>query len=285
MQIQNVGIWWNPDKPNVVCAAARLAEAFQKRAVSVFADENLVKATGCEWIHVTNDLSMCNLLVAIGGDGTLISGLDRAIPSDIPLLGVNLGRLGFLAEAEPGEIEEAVQALVEGNYTLEERMLLEADFGKGYQVLALNEFSFSRKGGSVGIAEIEVFCDGALVDRIGGDGVIVAAPTGSTAYSLAAGGPIIAPGLNCIVVTPVCAHSLRSRPCILPPEVVVEVRSTGRRSPLEAFADGRPVEVERVESVRIRRAAKKALFVRLKPYLFFDLLRQKFADWSHEYPL
>ncbi len=285
MQIRNVGIWWNPEKPNVVCTAARLAEAFQKRAVSVFADENLVKQTGCGWIHVTNDFSVCDLIVAIGGDGTLISGLDRAIPCDIPLLGVNLGRLGFLAETEPSRVEEAVQALVDGNYHLEERMLLEADFGRGYEALALNEFSFSRKGGAVGISEMEVFCDGALVDRIAGDGVIVAAPTGSTAYSLAAGGPIVAPGLNCIVITPVCAHSLRSRPCILPPQAVVEVRSTGRRSAVEAFADGRPVPVELVETVRIRCAQKKALFVRLKPYAFFDLLRQKFADWSHEYPL
>lgn len=285
MQIQNVGIWWNPDKQNAVCTAARLAEAFQKRAVSVFADEKLANATKSTWMHVTNDLSMCDLIVAVGGDGTLISGLRCAAKTDIPLLGVNLGRLGFLAEVEPDEIEAAVQALVEGKYTLEERMLLEADFGDGWEELALNEFSFSRKGSAVGIAEMEIFCNGTLVDRIGGDGVIVAAPTGSTAYSLAAGGPIIEPGLNCIVVTPVCAHSLRSRPCVLSAEAIVEVRSTGHRSPLEAFADGSCVPHSSVERVRIRRASRKALFVRLKPYAFFDLLRKKFADWSHEYPL
>lgn len=282
MQIEKIGIWWNPEKPNAVCVAAQTAASFQKREVSVYADKKLAEEAEISGIHVTNDLSVCDVIVAIGGDGTLISALDSAVPSGIPLLGVNLGRLGFLAEAEPAQIDEIVQALVEGKYTLEERMLLEADFGDGYNICALNEFSFSRKGGAVGIAQLEVFCDGALIDRISGDGVIVAAPTGSTAYSLAAGGPIVAPGLNCIVVTPVCAHSLRSRPCILPPEAIVEVRSTGMRAPAEAYADGRLAPAERITTVRIRQSAKRARFIRLQPYAFFDLLRQKFADWSHE---
>lgn len=282
MQIRNIGIWWNPEKQNAVCTAACLIESFQKRSVSVFADEKLAKATGCGDIHVTNDLSKCDVIVAIGGDGTLISALDSAIPGGKPLLGVNVGRLGFLAEVEPAQIDDAVQALVDGRFTLDERMLLEAEFEENRIMLALNEFSFSRKGGAVGIAEIEISCNGAVIDRIAGDGVIVAAPTGSTAYSLAAGGPIIAPGLDCIVVTPVCAHSLRSRPCILPPDSVIEVRSTGRRAPMEAFADGRPAGEGGIERVVIRRSQEKALFIRLRPYAFFDLLRQKFADWSHE---
>jgi len=282
VQIQNIGIWWNSDKPNAVCTAASIAESFQKRGMSVFADEKLAKEAKCGGIHVTNSLSCCDVIVAIGGDGTLISALDNAIAHDIPLLGINLGRLGFLAEVEPAQIDMAVQSLVDGRFELEERMLLEANFGAGFTHCALNEFSFSRMGGAVGIAQLEVLCNGSLVDRIGGDGVIIAAPTGSTAYSLAAGGPIVAPGLNCIVVTPVCAHSLRSRPCILPPDAIVEVRSTGQRSPVEAFADGRPVLCGQIDKVTIRKSEKKALFIRLKPYAFFDLLRQKFADWSHE---
>lgn len=282
MQIRKIGIWWNPEKSNAVCTAASIVRSFQKREVSVFADEKLAAEADCPGIHVTNDLSECDAIVAIGGDGTLISALDSAAPRSIPLLGVNAGRLGFLAEVETAQIDEAVQALVEGRYELEERMLLEADFGSGYACCALNEFSFSRKGAAIGITQLDVFCDGSLVDRIGGDGVVIAAPTGSTAYSLAAGGPIVAPGLNCILITPVCAHSLRSRPCILPPDVVIEVRGTGQRAPLEAFADGKPVGPSEIASARIRRSGKKAYFIRLKPYAFFDLLRQKFADWSHE---
>lgn len=282
MQIQRAGVWWNHEKKNAVCIAKHLAEALRKRSVSVFADETLAKETGFPWIHVTNDFSSCNVIIVIGGDGTLISALYSAVASGVPLLGVNLGRMGFLAEAEPGQIEVVTEKLVRGEYALEERMLLEADSGNGYSALALNEFSFIRTNSAVGIAELEVYCDGALIDCIGGDGVIVAAPTGSTAYSLAAGGPIIAPGLSCITITPVCAHSLRSRPCVLPPDVVVEVRSTGRRASVEAFADGKPMDVGTVESVYIRRSAQTALFIRLKPYAFFDLLRQKFVDWSHE---
>lgn len=282
MQIRSIGIWWNPEKQNAVCTAASLIESFQKRSVSVFADEKLAKETGCSDIHVTNDLSNCDVIVAIGGDGTLISALDSAIPGGIPLLGVNIGRLGFLAETEPAQIDDAVQALVDGEYTLDERMLLEADFGGGKCERALNEFSFSRKGGAVGITEMEIRCNGALVDRIAGDGVIVAAPAGSTAYSLSAGGPIVAPEVECILVTPVSAHSLHSRPYILPADSIVEVCCTGRRAPAEAFADGRPAGTGCVDRVLIRKAAQKALFIRLKPYAFFDLLRKKFADWSHE---
>ncbi|MDO4739871.1 MAG: NAD(+)/NADH kinase [Eubacteriales bacterium] len=283
MQIKKIGIWWNPSKPNAVCIAGRVAEAFQKREMSVFSDERLTKESCCSGINMTNDLSCCDVIVAIGGDGTLISALDKAVPFDIPLLGVNVGRLGFLAETEPSQIEQMAQALSEGRFSLERRMLLEADFGNGSVRRALNEFSFGRAGSAVGIAQLEVYCDGDLVDRISGDGVIISAPTGSTAYSLAAGGPIIAPGLDCIVMTPVCAHSLRSRPYVLAPGSVVDVRSTGLRSPLDAFADGRPVSSgKEIGNVRIRRSEKDALFIRLQPYAFFDLLRQKFADWSHE---
>ncbi len=280
MQIRQAGIWWNPKKQNTVGTAALLAEMLIKRGVSVFADASLVAATGEKRIQQTKDFAQCDILFALGGDGTLISALEAAIPAHLPVLGVNLGTMGFLTEAEPAELERDIDALLAGDGALEERMLLEARLDGGAPVTALNEISFTRRAGEVGITEVEVRCDGDLVDRIGGDGVIISAPTGSTAYSLAAGGPIVAPGLECIIVTPVCAHSLRSRPCVLPPESTVEVVCTGVRAGMEAFADGRPVGG--VRRAVIRRAGQRAVFVRLRPYRFFELLRQKFADWSHE---
>ena len=280
MQIRQAGIWWNPGKQNTVGVASLLADMLIKREVSVFAEASLAEAMGDSRVHPASSFENCDILFALGGDGTLISALEAAVPTGLPVLGVNLGRMGFLTEAEPAELERDIQALLSGEGALEERMLLEARLDGRSTFCALNEISFTRRSGEVGVTEIEVYCDGDLIDRISGDGVIVSAPTGSTAYSLAAGGPIVAPGLECIIVTPVCAHSLRSRPCVLPPQSAVEIVCTGARAGIEAFVDGR--RAGEVQRAVVRRAEQRAVFVRLRPYRFFELLRRKFADWSHE---
>lgn len=283
MRIQKVGIYWNPEKPNAVCFAARLAKAFLSRGVAVCADARLKREMDLEQVEETEGYAGCDLLAVFGGDGTLIGALNEAVEREIPLLGVNLGRMGFLTETEPESLERDVYAIVRGEYSLDERMLLEASLPSGDAALALNEISILRKADSIGVTELEIRCDGELVDRISGDGVLIAAPTGSTAYSLAAGGPIVAPGLDCIVVTPVCAHSLRSRPFVLKPESLVEVRPTGARGGASVYADGKPVGfVDPGASVAIARAKRKAVFIRLRPDSFFGLMRQKFADWAQE---
>lgn len=279
LQIRAVGIYWNPDKEQASATALFLAEAFKKRAVSVYFDENLCSLVKTDCVRVTKDYANCDILIAIGGDGTLLAALHKAAKVDVPLWGLNLGRLGFLTETEPADISAAIDQILQGTFTIEERMLLEGFF-HGTPVHVLNEFTFQRAANSVGITEVEVLCDGTMIDKISGDGVIVAAPTGSTAYSLAAGGSIVSPSLDCVLITPICAHSLRSRPIILPPNARIAIRSTGQRATMDVYADGMLIDAPGEGEILIQRALRKARFVRLHPYSFFALLRRKFSDWS-----
>ena len=139
-----------------------------------------------------------DLLFVLGGDGTVLSALDRAVPWQIPILGVNLGRLGFLSEVEPENLEADLEKLFRGDYWFDDRMLMTLE-GAEEDCFALNEIVISRKNAAAGIFSVEARANGTLIDRISGDGLIVASATGSTAYSLSAGGPIVAPGLECFV--------------------------------------------------------------------------------------
>ena len=207
MEIQRVGILWNPEKAGGLAIAKRLTEALERRGVSVRLDKALAAHLGRA---SARDFSGCDLLAVLGGDGTLLSAMDIAIPLDLPMLGINLGRLGFLSEVEPENLERDLDRLLMGEGTLEERMLLQIEGEDADRMVALNEISIMRRGQSIGILSLELEVDGVVIDRISGDGLIVATATGSTAYSLSAGGPIVSPGLDCFVSLRLPTHHERA---------------------------------------------------------------------------
>lgn len=217
----------------------------------------------------------CDVILSLGGDGTLLRSAKIAVEYGKPVLGINVGRVGFLTETELASAEEAFRRLAEGDYTIRERMLLQAEIG-GRRELALNDVVVSRGDYSHTI-DLDVSADGESLGRYIADGFIVSSPTGSTGYSLSAGGPIVVPGLECAILTPVCAHSLQSKSVVVSPETAVTIRlHDACRYKALVSCDGRePFPLESGQDVVISRAPEKVRFIRFRSLPFFKLVQQK----------
>lgn len=227
--------------------------------------------------------SAAELIVLLGGDGTILEAARRASPAGKPMLGINLGRLGYMAELEINEIDRLEQ-VVSGDFELEQRMMLKVELldkdGKSKFVsFALNDVSLSN-GSVARIVDLRLFEDGDEVSTYRADGIIVATPTGSTAYSMSAGGAIVDPRVNCICVTPVCPHSLASRPLIFPDTATIEVKNICQREKmLYMTLDGRSNhEVFYGDTVRVTKSALTTKLVRIKNNGFYTKLRAKMSS-------
>jgi NAD+ kinase len=221
-----------------------------------------------------------DLAIAIGGDGTLL-GVARALfGSDTPILGVNLGHLGFLTDVAAKDVEHMLDMLAAGDYSIEERILLEATVdGSVATGLAFNDVVLSK--GDVGrMVEYEVFVDGESVYQLRADGLVVATPTGSTAYALSANGPILHPALSAIALVPLCPHSLSARPITLPSDSLVELVVRGDL-PARVFCDGQPCGGTLADGARIaiRQGRTTVPLLHLRDYSLFRTLKQALG-WS-----
>ncbi len=224
-------------------------------------------------------LSGADMLICFGGDGTILHAAKDATPHDIPILGVNMGSVGFMAELESSELS-LLSRLVEGNYRIEERMMLEArvirDGKVVFSELALND-AVLTKGAVARVLDLEVTGDRVAISAFSGDGLIVSTPTGSTAYNMAAGGPIVEPTARNIIVTPICAHSLRVKPMVLDRHRTVGIRLEhgSRRSAYLSVDGGRAFKVLSGDRVEVRRAEKVTKLVKLTGRSFYELVHQK----------
>lgn len=222
------------------------------------------------------------LLIVLGGDGTLIRAVNMVAPYGVPVMGINTGRLGFLTAIENGEVLQHLEEILEGRSVIEERMMLTAQVERDGQVLmaaaALNDAVIS-KGPRARMVHLGVSVGETAVARYPADGVIVATPTGSTAYSLSAGGPIVEPTVDCLLITPICPHTISSRSIIVGGAERVTVTVVESPSEVGLSADGSdPFPLQQGDRVHISRAAYTARLVRRESYRFYDVLRQKLAD-------
>ena len=223
-----------------------------------------------------------DLVLTFGGDGTMIRALDKYAGLGCPFLGVNLGRMGFLLEADKGQPDAALDAIAHNRYYIEKRMMLQLLTGKEQRktALAMNEVSISR-GMSQRMIAMDVFCDHQPVEHYIADGVILSTPTGSTAYSLAAGGPIVMPDVECILINPICPHTLTSRPIILSREKTVEVilNMKEERKGSILSVDGETVcSLENGDRITVMRAESSAQLVRFRmDDNFFTLIKDKLS--------
>ena len=232
-----------------------------------------------ELIQLEEALPEADLLVCFGGDGTILHAARDATRHNVPILGVNMGSVGFMAELERSELA-LLAPLAQGVFSIEERMMLEARVFRGGKLLseelALNDAVVS-KGSIAREAEVQVLADGVLVSELMGDGVIVATPTGSTAYSMSAGGPIVEPTSACLIVTPVCAHQLGARAMVLAAERTVTIRlPRGSRKTLYLAIDGgKAIRLTASERVEIRRSVRTTRLARLTDRSFYQIINQK----------
>lgn len=219
----------------------------------------------------------CDLVLSFGGDGTLLNTAAEIGDRGTPILGVNIGRLGFLAHIEVAQLAGAIPRIAAGYYVIEPRMVLDAE-AQGVDLprrWALNEVVIQREGEASLIA-IEVTVDGTVVNTYWADGLIIATPTGSTAYSLAVGGPIVYPGSGTILLTPIAPHTLTVRPMVLPDRVRIEARVVDHDGPFVITVDGRSARLERNgTTLSIRKAHHTVNIVRLPEQDFFSTLRAK----------
>jgi len=229
------------------------------------------------------ELSRADMLICFGGDGTILHAAKDATMQNVPILGVNMGSVGFMAELEEAELGQLTR-LAAGEYTIEERMMLQVKLLRGKQIvydeLALNDAVLS-KGSIARVAELDVFADGVNICQLSSDGVVVATPTGSTAYSMSAGGPIVEPGSDNLIVTPVCAHQLSARPMVMAGTrtIAVQLPRRSRKNVYLSVDGGKATRISGSDRVEICRAEQRTRLVKLSGKNFYQLLNQKLGGY------
>ena len=269
-------------KSGVVRKTAKLIEQSGRK---VFLDPSVAKAAKGHGIVLADSeelARMCDLLMVIGGDGTVLRVARDTAGSNTPLLGVNAGRLGFLTTASTEDLKTALQNLWAGKFTIDPMPLVEASgtfAGRKIKAQALNDILISR-GANPRLIEMEVAIDNEPLTTYRSDGLIVATPAGSTAYSLAAGGTVVTPRAEVMTLNPVCPQALSNRPLIVSFSSTIEVTILKHRAESYLSADGQMLtELVPGDRVTIRRSRKKARLVRLEGHSFFETLRHK-LHWT-----
>ncbi len=222
-------------------------------------------------------LNQTDVLLSLGGDGTLLDILSLVRDSQIPVIGINFGRLGFLASINKNEIKEAVEALVQGEYSLDKRGILSLESQNdlfGDESFALNDMTIHRRDNSA-MMIIHAFMNGEFINSYWADGLIIATPTGSTAYSLSCGGPIILPNAQNFVITPIAPHNLNVRPIIIPDDVKLTFEIEARSTKFLLSCDSRTVTVDRSVKICITKADFNINLIRLNNESYLTTLRNK----------
>jgi NAD+ kinase len=274
-----------PGGPDASGALARLSQMLQGRGHEVLLEGDTAAATplaGCRVIDAGEFAGRVDLAVVLGGDGTMLSIARRLAATEVPLIGINLGRLGFLTDIPVARMEPVVASMLDGRYVEEQRTLIAARVervhGGGDDALGLNDVVVNR--GALGsLIEYAIDIDGRFVFAMRADGVIVATPTGSTAYALSAGGPIVAPEVPAFALVPVAPHALTHRPIAIPDTATIAITIQHGKD-ASVHCDGQAhFELAEGDRVVLRRAAHRARFLHPDDHDYFAMLRQK-LHWS-----
>ncbi|MBR4296534.1 MAG: NAD(+)/NADH kinase [Clostridia bacterium] len=288
MGIKKIAIVTNFNIREKADAAARVAAYLNEYKCELFVSElmrekvekNEKLADIVKFIPNSSLYRAMDIIIVLGGDGSILTSARYCMSAGTPILGINLGRLGYMAEMEADEID-MLSKLFDGSYQIEERGMLDVSvFRKGKQLLnrasALNDAVISN-GSIARMIDLELFEDDSLVASYRADGLILSTPTGSTAYSMSAGGPIIDPRMDCICVTPICSHSLTARPIVFSDKSLLTVKNTcEREKSLFLTLDGRvSFELYRGDTVRVKKSSFVTRLVRLKKQGFYKTLHSK----------
>lgn len=284
--MKTIGIKVNRYKPKAFDVAEKMRQELKKRGVTVYFEPDIATEMG----HPELGLSFqqfaeyVEVVFVLGGDGTLLGVAREIARYCLPILGFNLGHLGFLSEAETGDLSKAIDRVLSGDYVIERRLMIEAEVIRNGQVIesgvALNDIGIAK--GSFGrMITCIIYMDGIYLDTYSGDGIIVSTPTGSTAYSLACGGPIVYPGIQTLLLTPICSHTLSSRPMVLPSESVIEIKVTAVHKEMGITIDGQiGYDLKEGDVVRVKRSKDFALLIKWQDRSFFEVVRQKLQGES-----
>jgi NAD+ kinase len=288
VKIEKIAIVTNYNIPDKLAAAIAVAEEIYEKAKSVYIPENYKDRifrshnhkSYFTYLSFDSIYSESDLVIVIGGDGVMLEAARRATPCGIPILGINMGRVGYMTELEMNEIS-LLDRIFTGDYYLDERAMLRVDIrsSKGqsrFSAYALNEAVIAN-GSTARIIDLQLSDNGRLVSEYRADGIVVATPTGSTAYSLSAGGPIVDPKLSCFCVTPICPHSLVARPLIFPDSASLEIKNICvREKVLHLTVDGKATfDLFFGDTVVITKASISTKLLRIKDEDFYSKIRMK----------
>lgn len=272
-----IGIILHSKRQDVLEYAGRVVAHLTAHQVEVCAEDEFAPDL---LVAPLSQVDRADVILSLGGDGTLLRGAQYAFRWQAALLGINLGRVGFLAEAEPEDLEAALDAVISASYDIEERPVFHVSAGD-WHAHALNDVVLCR-GGRARLTTFNTWVDGELSGRYVADGVVVATPTGSTGYSLSAGGPIVCPKVDCMLITPICAHTLQHRPTVVHGGAQIELEllpddvQTGSLQ-----VDGQAcLELTSGMKATICKDERPLRLIRLKRQSFFQLVRDKLTEWT-----
>ncbi|WP_281951075.1 NAD(+)/NADH kinase [Nitrosophilus kaiyonis] len=274
MDIKKVGVILRPSSPELKELFFKIKSAFEKENIEVLIDSisaSMIDVMGQEFDSMCKD---SDILVSIGGDGTLISLVRRSYRCHKPVLGIYVGKLGFLTDILPNEIEDFIKKLKKGEYRIDNRMMMEASIsGKKEKMYSFNDIVITRRSISKMI-HVDAFIDKKWFNTYYGDGLIISTPTGSTAYNLASGGPVVYPLTDAYILTPICPHSLTQRPLVLPAEFEIEIKTVKENALM--VIDGQEIyEFTPEDSITIKKAKIGAKLIHRLERNYFEVLREK----------
>jgi NAD+ kinase len=284
--MKRIGIIAKRNKPETVAVVKNLAEWLRPKKIELYIEEemkNLLSPfVSGPYLHPVERKELPNhveMIIVLGGDGTLLSVARQVWNRDIPILGVNLGGLGFLTEVSLEELQGQLENVIQGDFKTDERDVLNAAvIRKGEKIVeftVLND-AVINKGALARIIDLEISIDGEYLTTFQSDGLIISTPTGSTAYNLSAGGPIVYPSLHTLIITPICPHTLTNRPIVIPDDVEVRAWLKSKQQEVILTLDGQqgfPLEFEDV--VKVRKAEGRILLIKSPYRNYFELLRRK----------
>lgn len=283
---QAVGIFYNVKRQDTATIARHVATLFAQRNVTVYASDQLqANRAGVHYLPRPQFLQTITLMVVIGGDGTFLRAASVVRCAGIPMIGINQGNLGFLAELEVEEFEERMDQLICEEYGIEERMTIGGELYRNgariCQTVGLNDVTINRDPVE-NTLELDVYLEEQLIDSYQADGIIIATPTGSTGYSMSAGGPLIYPGTECLIVNPICAHVLGTNAIIVPAGANIEVHLTRSSKDAYLLTDGRyATHLRQGDTVRVYKAGLVTRIVQLEKHQFFETVRNKLLDRNY----
>jgi len=277
--MQRIGIFAKRNQPDAVNLAGQVRTWLEERGIAVLLEERLAAKMDAEGHPAVAIPPQCDMVIVLGGDGTLISVAREIGELEVPILGVNLGSLGFLTEITRQELFSVLKRVLVEEYALSDRLMLDVSVERAGEVVAsyrvLNDVVIN-KGALARIIDMKAWVGDSYLTTYKADGLIISSPTGSTAYNMAAGGPIIYPGTDCLVITPICPHMLSNRPMIVPADSVIRIEVMFQDEEVQLTADGQVGMLLLADDiVTIRRAKSRTRLIVSPDKEYFQLLRTK----------
>jgi len=277
--MQRIGIFAKRNQPDAVTLAGQVRSWLEERGISVLLEERLAAKMDATGQPAAAIPPQCDMVIVLGGDGTLISVAREIGELEVPIFGVNLGSLGFLTEITRQELFPVLKRVLAGEYALSDRLMLDVSVERAGEIVSsyrvLNDVVIN-KGALARIIDMKAWVGDSYLTTYKADGLIISSPTGSTAYNMAAGGPIIYPGTDCLVITPICPHMLSNRPMIIPADSVIRIDVMFQDEEVQLTADGQVGMLLLADDiVTIRRASSRTRLIVSPDKEYFQLLRTK----------